>query len=122
MKKLILLVTLTLTTGLFANEKYVECSRTDLVQLNTIASQGAGNMSEAVIDLLTNEEIESCMIQRPAYYFPTVCGANTFQVILFELETTKGSYKITTRSSEQSCRPGTYKPMRVISFDASLKN
>ena len=122
MKTLTLLVTLILTTGLFASEVYVECTSTDLIQLNTIASQGTGNLDQAVVSLLINEEIGSCMIQRPVYYFPTVCGANTFQVILFKLETTKASYKITTRSSEQSCRPGTYKPMKVISFDASLKN
>lgn len=122
MKTLVMTIALILSIGTFAeidpreNGQFETCTEGDL---NLLGAARYGS-PEAIRKLVDEEILESkvsCVVSKPRFFHPAVCGAAITQIDTFIVNTDNGaSYTVVVDSSYRSCLR-----IRVVPVIKSLK-
>ncbi|MFT6069314.1 MAG: hypothetical protein ACJAT2_002754 [Bacteriovoracaceae bacterium] len=96
--------------------KFQTCTSGDMNLLQAATVRG----NQAIIELVKKDTIENgadCMVKKPRYFHPMVCGTTISQIDTFIINTkTDATYTVVVDSSYRSCLR-----MRVIPMIKSLK-
>lgn len=105
MKTLALIVTLLASLNSFAqadNAPYEPCTAGDMNLLNAATALG----NEPLNDFIRAEVIEkntSCVVSKPRFFHPAVCGTAITQIDTFIINVDDASYTVVVDSSYRSC-------------------
>lgn len=82
---------------------FQECTDNDLRLLESATVRGDRGINNLVLEHVLPERA-SCMVEKPRFFHPAVCGTAITQIDTFAITTQEGSsYTIVVDSSYQSC-------------------
>ncbi|OUR97241.1 hypothetical protein A9Q84_13020 [Halobacteriovorax marinus] len=101
--------------------KYEKCSDNDIQLLNSATVDGNKALSSVITDEVTTN-FDSCVVSKPRFIYPMVCGITIQNVDYFKItnKENNSTYEIAVDTSHKACMRIRIRPL-ITSFKYKLK-
>lgn len=100
---------------------YKKCTDADIQLLNSATVDGNKGLSSVITDEVTTE-FDSCVVSKPRFIYPMVCGITITNIDYFKITSNdnKSTYEIAVDTSHSACVRMRIRPL-IKSFKYELK-